>query len=115
MDICQQPILLILLDIFILTLYKLVLEYFRHLSSGLRGCAHYHIRWSNCTLDWEPFPTLEEAKAQAEQLVRLGETYTVEQFDADCSRCSSLPHIVKVRPTSRDQRSLADGSHVRMT
>jgi hypothetical protein len=54
---------------------------------------HYHIRWSNSTLDWEAFSTSEEAEAQAQQLVRLGESYIILQADGDCQRCSSLPHL----------------------
>jgi hypothetical protein len=53
---------------------------------------HYHIRWSNSTLDWEAFPTSEEAEAQAQQLVRLGESYIIEPAGGDCQRCS-LPHL----------------------
>ena len=52
---------------------------------------HYHMRWSNSTLDWEAFSTSEEAEAHAKQLVRLGESYV--QADGDCQRCSSLPHL----------------------
>jgi GAF domain-containing protein len=54
---------------------------------------HYHIRWSNSKLDWEAFRTTEEAQAQAEQLVRLGESYVIEQVDGDCPRCSSLANF----------------------
>jgi hypothetical protein len=38
-------------------------------------------------LDWEGFRTREEAEARAKQLMRLGETYTIEDFDGDCPRC----------------------------
>ena len=49
---------------------------------------HYHIRWSGkAMLDWEGFRTREEAEARAKQLMRLGETYTIEDFDGDCPRC----------------------------
>jgi hypothetical protein len=49
---------------------------------------HYHIRWSSGKLDWERFSTRVEAEANAKQLVRLGETYTVEEFsDTSCPRC----------------------------
>jgi len=54
---------------------------------------HYHIRWSNSTLDWEAFPTSGEAADRAQQLVRLGESYIIEQADGDCQRCRSLPHL----------------------
>jgi hypothetical protein len=50
---------------------------------------HYHIRWSGkVLLDWQRFNTPEEAKASARQLVRPGETYTIEeQNDETCPRC----------------------------
>jgi hypothetical protein len=49
--------------------------------------SHFHILWSNSKLDWERFDSREEARRGAEVLVRLGETYTIEQFDDDCPRC----------------------------
>jgi hypothetical protein len=48
---------------------------------------HYHIRWSGKALDWERFPTRAEAEASAKQLMRLGETYTIEEYDGACLRC----------------------------
>lgn len=49
---------------------------------------HYHIRWSDsANLDWERFDTIAEAEVSAKQLVRLGETYTIEEFDGTCPRC----------------------------
>jgi hypothetical protein len=48
---------------------------------------HFHIRWSQLTLDWERFDTREAAEERAEYLVRDGETYTVEAFDGTCARC----------------------------
>ena len=50
---------------------------------------HFHIRWSQLSLDWERFDTREEAEERAEQLVRDGETYTVEAFDGACARCGA--------------------------
>jgi hypothetical protein len=45
-------------------------------------------RWSGkATLDSEGFRTRGEAEARAKQLMRLGETYTIEDFDGDCPRC----------------------------
>jgi hypothetical protein len=50
---------------------------------------HFHIRWtSSAKLDWERFSTQEEAEASATQLMRAGETYTVEKFDGSCPRCA---------------------------
>lgn len=65
---------------------------------------HYHIRWSNSMVDWEAFPTWQEAQAQAEQLVKRGESYVIEQLDGDCQRCSSLPDPAKSVFISRDPR-----------
>lgn len=50
---------------------------------------HYHIRWSNTKLDWEPFKTEAEAQIRAKELVRPGETYTIEQLDGDCPQCAT--------------------------
>jgi hypothetical protein len=52
---------------------------------------HYHIRWSpNVALDWQAFDTRAEAEVNAKQLVRRGETYTIEEYDGLCSRCRTL-------------------------
>lgn len=51
---------------------------------------HYHIRWSNSELDWEPFGTREEAEASALNLVRPNENYTIQEFDETCSECATL-------------------------
>lgn len=49
---------------------------------------HYHIRWSGVArLDWEAFKTAAEAEASARELLREGETFTVEERDAFCTRC----------------------------
>jgi hypothetical protein len=51
---------------------------------------HYHIRWSGrAVLDWQCFSTHEDAKASARQLVRQGETYTIEEHDETCQRCDA--------------------------
>ena len=51
---------------------------------------HFHICWSESKLDWEAFETREDALTQAQELVRPGETYVVQQFDGDCPRCHHL-------------------------
>jgi hypothetical protein len=49
---------------------------------------HYHIRWSNGKLHWERYGSRAEADTGARQLMRAGETYTVEEFsDNGCPRC----------------------------
>jgi hypothetical protein len=55
---------------------------------------HYHIRWSGkALLDWQCFSTPEEAKASARQLVRQGETYTIEEHDEACPRCEAAMNV----------------------
>ena len=52
---------------------------------------HYHIRWSHFSgsnLDWEAFPNRDDAEGRAQELVRPGESYTIEQFNGDCPRCA---------------------------
>ena len=54
---------------------------------------HYHIRWSNSfgsRVDWQAYSSPAEANADAEKLVRPGETFTVERFAGNCSRCAML-------------------------
>lgn len=51
------------------------------------GTVHFHVRWSDSTLDWKAFETSEEARTHAEELVLSGETYVIEEFDHACPRC----------------------------
>jgi hypothetical protein len=49
---------------------------------------HYHTQWTGKdSLDWESHASRAEAQARATQLVRLGETYTIEEQDETCPRC----------------------------
>jgi hypothetical protein len=77
---------------------------------------HYHIHWSNSMLhveafatpelDWEAFPTPEEAKAQAEQLVKPGESYVIVEVDGGCPRCGSLANFAEHAEGAEMPRSL---------
>ena len=59
---------------------------------------HYHIRWSGkAMLDWQPFSTPEEAKVSAIELVRLGETYAIEEHDDPCPRCQATINMESMR------------------
>lgn len=50
--------------------------------------AHYHIRWSSKPeLDWERHDSYSTAEKSANQLLREGETYTIEEHDDGCQRC----------------------------
>ena len=60
---------------------------------------HYHIRWSGKTLDWERLPTREEAEASEKQLMRLGETYAIEEYDGACPRCQEAMKL-KMPPST---------------
>jgi hypothetical protein len=48
---------------------------------------HYHIRWSSSKIDWQVFNTEQEAQIQAANLVRPGETYTIDKFGEECPQC----------------------------
>jgi hypothetical protein len=66
---------------------------------------HYHIRWSgNVPLDWECFNTYANAEASAKQLLRQGETYTVEEHDETCPRCRAAMEAKSMRGTFNEAR-----------
>jgi hypothetical protein len=48
---------------------------------------HYHIRWSDSSLDWEPFLTKEEATHLAGRIQKQNESYTIVERDGECERC----------------------------
>ncbi|PYX26729.1 MAG: hypothetical protein DMG80_20855 [Acidobacteria bacterium] len=51
---------------------------------------HYHIRWADSKIDWQAFPTTEEAVVEAERLKRRDENYSIEEYDGNCERCERL-------------------------
>jgi hypothetical protein len=62
---------------------------------------HFHIRWSRtASLDWERFATRAEATFRAQELARHGEQFTIEEFDAKCSRCGELSSPIGDEPDS---------------
>lgn len=64
---------------------------------------HYHIRWSRTSsLDWECFATVEQAEYSAAQLVREGESYSVEKFANGCIRCKELADDLLRRNAGRE-------------
>lgn len=54
---------------------------------------HYHIRWADLKLDWEAFRTESAAEEMAKEIVRPDETYTIEQFNGNCPRCSETSRL----------------------
>ena len=56
-------------------------------SGLIKSQIHYHIRWSNSSIDWKPFPTKEEASQQARQIKKPNESYTIVERDDECERC----------------------------
>jgi hypothetical protein len=60
------------------------------LSLGMSKAAHYHIRWSNGTLDWQSFETRKQAELRAKELALDGETYSIELLGRDCMACAAL-------------------------
>ena len=51
---------------------------------------HYHIRWSDSSLDWKPFPTKDEAAELAGQMKKPDESYIIVECDDNCERCKAL-------------------------
>ena len=52
---------------------------------------HYHIRWSDSSLDWQAFPVKEDATKLAATIKKPGESYTiVGQDDGECDRCKAF-------------------------
>jgi hypothetical protein len=56
----------------------------------IQSDVHYHILWSNSTLDWKPFATKEDAQEIAEAINKRNESYTVVDRGADCERCKAF-------------------------
>lgn len=65
---------------------------------------HFHIRWSGANLDWEVFPTQQEAEREAKELMHPGEMFTVEQFDGDCPKCREMRPRVEAEPDTSPRR-----------
>ncbi len=51
---------------------------------------HYHIRWADSKIDWQAFPTKDEAVVEAERLKRVDENYSIEEHAGNCERCQRL-------------------------
>jgi hypothetical protein len=51
---------------------------------------HYHIRWSDLSLDWKACRTKEEAVKLAEQIKQRNESYIIVERDGECERCKAF-------------------------
>ena len=51
---------------------------------------HYHICWSDASLDWKACPTKEEATKLAGQIKRPNASYMIVERDGQCERCNEL-------------------------
>ena len=56
-------------------------------SESIKSAIHYHILWTDSSLDWQPFPTIEEATIMAGQIKRWNESFKIVERDAECERC----------------------------
>jgi hypothetical protein len=56
---------------------------------------HHHIHWSTGTLDWECFETRHDAEVAANQLVKTGETFVIEEYAEGCPRCRRLEQFYR--------------------
>ena len=57
---------------------------------------HYHIHWADSKIDWQAFPTKDEAVFDAERLKRVDENYSIEEHDGNCETCQRLNAIARV-------------------
>ena len=46
-------------------------------SESIKSAIHYHIRWSDSSLDWKPFLTEDEAAILAGRIKKRNETFTI--------------------------------------
>jgi hypothetical protein len=51
---------------------------------------HYHICWSDSSVDWKPFPKKEDAIELAGLIRRPNESYMIVERDSDCERCKAF-------------------------
>ena len=66
-------------------------------SEFINSEIHYHIRWSDSSLDWKPFATEEEAKSLAGNIKKPNEAYVIVKRDSECERCKEFK-LRAVRP-----------------
>lgn len=53
--------------------------------------SHFHIVWNGTSFDWERYATLAAAEANARELMRVGESYTIKEItDGSCEVCKAI-------------------------
>lgn len=53
----------------------------------MRNETHYHIQWSDSSIDWKTFLAREEAMLWAGRIKKPKENYTIVERDGECERC----------------------------
>ena len=59
---------------------------------------HYHIHWSDSSLDWKAFPTKEEATNLACQIEKEKGSFVIVERDRECERCKAFTPGSKPKP-----------------
>jgi hypothetical protein len=72
-------------------------------GKSIKPGIHYHIRWSNSSVDWKPFPKREDAIELAGQIRKPSESYMIVEGDSDCERCKAFKSGGKNGITNRSQ------------
>jgi hypothetical protein len=74
------------------------------MSNFIKSGTHYHILWSDSSLDWKPFPTKEEALQLGGAIRKRNETLTVVETDGECERCKAFRSKAKSRAIQSSSR-----------
>jgi hypothetical protein len=56
-------------------------------SESIKSAIHYHILWSDSSLDWKPCATKEEATILADEIKKRNESFTIVERDDECEQC----------------------------
>jgi hypothetical protein len=65
-------------------------------SESVESGIHYHICWSDTSLDWKAFPTKEEATELAGHIKKRNENYIIVERDGNCERCKMFESSSKI-------------------
>jgi len=67
---------------------------------SIKSGIHYHIRWSDSSIDWKRCSTKEEAKQLARGIKKPSETYTIVERDEECERCKDFESKTSFTPNA---------------